>query len=104
MMLASTPLPSARARSRDDLSALSPPSAPLAISPREACRLLQVGMSFIYGLMRTGELEAFHAGRVRRITRQSLEAYITRRLADPGPPPPHPFRDRRGRLQSRKRA
>jgi excisionase family DNA binding protein len=64
-------------------SSTSPPSvAPLAVSPREACRLLSLGMSRLYGLMRAGKLQSYEDGRARRIPMASIHAYIARRLAD----------------------
>jgi excisionase family DNA binding protein len=68
---------------------------PLAVSPREAARLLGLGLSHLYNLMRTNELKSFMAGRSRRIVMASLHDYIARRLADNdgkwhqiNPPPP----------------
>jgi len=55
---------------------------PLAVPPREASRLLSVGMSRLYELMRAGELESYEDGRTRRITMASITAYVARRLAD----------------------
>ena len=54
--------------------------APLAVPPLEAARMLSLGLSRLYQLMRTGELDAFHSGRSRRITVESIEAYIARQL------------------------
>jgi excisionase family DNA binding protein len=54
--------------------------APLAVPPLEAARMLSLGLSRLYHLMRTGELDAFHSGRSRRITVRSIEAYIARQL------------------------
>jgi len=55
---------------------------PLAVPPREAGRLLSVGMSRLYQLMRTGELESYRDGRSRRITMASIQKRIARQLAD----------------------
>jgi excisionase family DNA binding protein len=41
---------------------------PLAVPPRDACRLLSIGMSRLYDLMRSGELPSYWDGRSRRIT------------------------------------
>ena len=49
--------------------------------------MLQVGLSHLYGLLRSGELDSFYSGRVRRVTVQSIENYITRQLAAELPPP-----------------
>jgi excisionase family DNA binding protein len=58
---------------------------PLAVPPRQACDLLSVGLTRLYELMNTGELDSFHIGRARRITTASISAYIDRNLvAKPG--------------------
>jgi excisionase family DNA binding protein len=57
------------------------PVTPLAVSPQEAGRLLSLGLSRIYKLLRAGELQSFEAGRARRITMASIHAYVARRLA-----------------------
>jgi excisionase family DNA binding protein len=76
--MSSAPLPSARA----NLPALAQASVtPLAVSPREASRLLSIGISHLYALMRAGELDNFHCGRARRIPIQSIQEYVARRLA-----------------------
>jgi excisionase family DNA binding protein len=75
--------PSARATSlRGSTTPSPPPVTPLAVPPREACRLLSLGISRIYALMRTGELASYGDGRARRITVASIYGYIERRLAD----------------------
>jgi excisionase family DNA binding protein len=65
----------------------SPPTQtslqPLAVAPREACKLLSVGLSTVYSLMHSGELESYNDGkRLRRITTASIHAYIARQIAD----------------------
>jgi excisionase family DNA binding protein len=57
------------------------PSAPLAVSPREAGRLLSLGQSRIYNLMRAGELQNYEDGRSRRILLTSIHDYVARRIA-----------------------
>ena len=54
---------------------------PLAVSPQEAGRLLGLGLSRIYKLLRAGELESYEDGRARRIPMASIHAHIARRLA-----------------------
>jgi excisionase family DNA binding protein len=66
------------------MSASTPSVTPLAVPPREACRLLSLGMSRIYALMRAGELDSYGDGRARRITVASIHKYVSRRLADAG--------------------
>jgi excisionase family DNA binding protein len=47
----------------------------------EACKLLSVGLSHLYHLVKIGELKAFHSGRAHRVTVASIRGYIQRRLA-----------------------
>lgn len=58
---------------------------PLVVSPRDACRLLAVGNSYLYRLLNDGELDSYLDGRVRRITVASIERYVQRRLAESTP-------------------
>jgi excisionase family DNA binding protein len=58
------------------------PDTPLAVSPREAARLLSLGVSRVYQLMRAGELQNYEDGRARRILMTSVHDYVARRLAD----------------------
>jgi excisionase family DNA binding protein len=53
----------------------------LAISPREAARLLSISLGHIYLLMAHGELGSFQTRRSRRIPVQALHDYVARRLA-----------------------
>jgi hypothetical protein len=55
--------------------------SPLAVPPEQACHMLQVGMTHLYGLMRADELDNFYSGRARRIPVDSIKRYIARRLA-----------------------
>jgi excisionase family DNA binding protein len=54
---------------------------PLAVSPRQACILLGVGVTRLYQLLRNDELESYQEGRARRITMRSIHRRITRLLA-----------------------
>jgi excisionase family DNA binding protein len=54
---------------------------PLAVPPLEAARLLSLGVTRIYALMRDGELRSYIDGRTRRVTMASLHGYIARQLA-----------------------
>lgn len=69
-MTASAPLPSTQTN-----------TTPLAVPPREACRLLSLSMTKIYSLMRSGELNSYSDGRARRIPMQSIHIYMARHLA-----------------------
>jgi excisionase family DNA binding protein len=56
----------------------------LAVSPREACRLLAVGNTRLYELLAAGELESYLDGRMRRVTTRSIRARIARLLVGEG--------------------
>lgn len=75
----------------DTNHAQQPLTGPLAVPPRQACRLLCVGLTRLYELLHAGELESYRHGRSRRITIASIRAYIARQVeASPttwGPPP-----------------
>ena len=69
---------------RQEKRARSIPSsaqAPLAVSPLEAGRLLSIGVTRVYRLMRAGELQSFRSGRSRRITMASIKKLIARQIA-----------------------
>jgi excisionase family DNA binding protein len=72
---------------------------PLAVSPRQACLLLGIGITRLYELIRDRELVTYQEGRARRITTESIHARVAR-LAGAGvtvrPPPPHRRHDRSG--------
>lgn len=78
------------------------PSPPLAVPPLEAARLLSLGMTKIYRLMRTGELISYRDGRARRITMESIHEHMARRLADDNAPSSRQRRSHRGLWQSGK--
>ena len=68
---------------RQEKRAQPPPSvAPLAVPPLEAARLLSLGMTKIYRLMRAGELVSYRDGRARRITTASIHQRMARQIAD----------------------
>jgi hypothetical protein len=56
-------------------------SPPLVVTPRDAGRLLALGRSSVYGLMRAEELDSYREGRSRKITMTSIRKYIARQLA-----------------------
>jgi excisionase family DNA binding protein len=64
--------------------AARPPVAmpqPLAVSPRVASRLLSLGNTRLYQLIRSGELASYVDGqRARRITMASIKKYVARQL------------------------
>jgi hypothetical protein len=55
---------------------------PLAVPPAEGCRLLSIGMTHLYSLMRTGEFQSFRIGRARRIRTKSIADFVARQIAD----------------------
>jgi excisionase family DNA binding protein len=54
---------------------------PLAVSPRQACRMLNVGNTYLYELLKRGELENYWEGKSRKITMRSIRARQERQLA-----------------------
>ena len=57
---------------------------PLLLTPEEAAKVLRVGRTTIYALMKAGELHPLQIGRSCRISRAELERYV-RRLETPPP-------------------
>jgi excisionase family DNA binding protein len=55
-------------------------SDPLIVKPREARRLLSVSQKRLYELLNAGELESFKDGASRKITVESIRAYVARKL------------------------
>ena len=54
---------------------------PLVVRPRDACRMLSVGLTRLYELLQAGELESYRHGRARRISVNSIRAYVDRQIA-----------------------
>lgn len=46
------------------------------LTAEEACEALRIGKNALYRLLGAGELKAYRNGRVWRIPRQAIEAYI----------------------------
>ena len=59
-------------------------TAPVAVRPAGAARMLGLGLSKLYELLRAGELSAYTVGRSRFITVASIREYVARRLAAAG--------------------
>jgi excisionase family DNA binding protein len=59
-----------------------PTSDTLLLTPEEAARVLRVGRTTIYALMKAGDLRPVHIGRSCRLSRAELERYV-RRLENP---------------------
>jgi excisionase family DNA binding protein len=55
----------------------------LLLSPEEAAERLGCRRSFLFTLLRTGEVRSIKLGRLRRIPVRALEDYIEQRLAEP---------------------
>ena len=51
-------------------------------SPEETARLLGVGRSQVFELIGRGEIESVKIGRLRRIPRDAVDAYIKRLRAE----------------------
>ena len=57
---------------------------PLLLTPEDAAKVLRVGRTTVYALMKAGDLHPVHIGRSCRISRAELERYV-RRLETPQP-------------------
>jgi|SRR3954447_9501826 excisionase family DNA binding protein len=57
---------------------------PLLLTPEEAARLLRVGRTTVYALMKAGDLHPIHIGRSCRLSRAELERFVGR-LESPEP-------------------
>jgi len=79
------------------------PLEPLAVTPRQACILLNIGNTRLYELIGSGELESYREGRARRITMRSIRNRIARLLAAATSPDTKPaLPRRRGRPTKRR--
>ncbi|HEX2173073.1 MAG TPA: helix-turn-helix domain-containing protein [Dehalococcoidia bacterium] len=67
---------------------------PLLLTPEEAAKVLRVGRTTVYALMKAGELHPVHIGRSCRISRAELDRYVRQLEA---PPPSASSRPRRHR-------
>jgi excisionase family DNA binding protein len=57
-----------------------PVPGPLAVKPRRACELLDVGLTRLYELLNAGEIVGYTDGRSRKIVVQSIHDYVRRRI------------------------
>jgi hypothetical protein len=69
---------------------------PMAVGPKTAGHLLDLGLTKIYDLINSGELEAYWDGTARKITTRSIRARIERLLAQAESSQP----ERRGRTEA----
>lgn len=68
---------------------------PLLLTPEEAAKLLRVGRTTIYALMKAGQLRPVHIGRSCRISHAELERFVGRLDAPPLSVPHRPPARRR---------
>ena len=68
---------------------------PLLLTPEEAAKVLRVGRTTIYALMKAGDVNPVHIGRSCRISRAELERYVRRLETPPPTASPRPRRHRR---------
>ena len=66
-----------------------PDSDALLLTPEEAAKILRLGRTTVFALMKAGELRPVHIGRSCRLSRAELERYVSRLQT---PPPPEPSR------------
>src|SRR3954469_13690822 len=78
----------------DGLGAAGPDES-LLLTPEEAARLLRIGRTTVYALMKAGDLRPVHIGRSCRLARAELERYVNRLHA------PEPTERRRPQPQRR---
>jgi excisionase family DNA binding protein len=71
------------------------PNESLLLTPEEAARLLRIGRTTVYALIKAGDLRTVHIGRSCRLARAELERYVNRLHA------PEPTVRRRPRLRRR---
>ena len=62
----------------------------LLLTPEEAAKVLRLGRTTVYALMKSGDLRSVHIGRSCRIPQAELERYVHGLQALPSPPHPPP--------------
>ena len=67
-----------RQRAGEDIGSIEP----IAVSPKAAGRMGGWGLTKVYYLMNSGELESYWDGRSRRITVASIRGRIARKLVE----------------------
>jgi excisionase family DNA binding protein len=68
----------------------------IVVKPRKAAEMLGCGITRLYDLIKAREIQSFKDGRSRKITTDSIRAYIDRHLT------PTDVAQRRGRGRPRK--
>jgi excisionase family DNA binding protein len=51
------------------------------LTPEQVADLLSCGRTYVYRLIREGQIESVKLGRLRRVPRESVDRFIERRLA-----------------------
>ena len=59
-----------------------PVGVPLVVSPRTACKMLNVGLTRCYELLNSGAIQSYKEGASRQILTKSIYEYVERKLAD----------------------
>ena len=72
-----------------------PDSDALLLTPEEAAKVLRLGRTTVFALMKAGELRPVHIGRSCRLSRAELERYVSRLQTPPPPPAARPRQRRR---------
>ena len=62
----------------------------LLLTPEEAAKVLRIGRTTVYALMKSGDLRPVHIGRSCRISQAELERYVRQLQASPSLPQPSP--------------
>jgi excisionase family DNA binding protein len=52
------------------------------LTPEQAAQHLHCGRSFLYELLRVGAIPSFKVGKLRRVRRSDVDAYVASRLED----------------------
>jgi excisionase family DNA binding protein len=60
----------------------------LLLTPEEAAKVLRIGRTTVYALMKSGELRPVHIGRSCRISQAEVERFVRRLQAVPPRPQP----------------
>jgi excisionase family DNA binding protein len=58
-----------------------PEVAALVVSPRSGALILDIGLTRVYELINSGEIESYRDGKSRKIILDSLRSYVARQLA-----------------------
>jgi len=56
--------------------------SPVAVDIGEVCRLLSIGRTSVFSLLKAGQLRSFKIGRRRLVVRESVIDFVEKRIAD----------------------